>query len=353
MIKLCKRLFQLMGALVTAALLFILYLTITEYRPEDRSLAAVSDTAPSRVLSGSQVRLMSWNIGHGGLGNQSDFFMDGGTMVNPPSQEDVLKNMEATARYLGETPADFYLIQELDRDSSRTDRVDQAAYYEEQIGLPWAYGPNYRCFFVPYPWPPLGRMDSGVATFSAYEPVKDPIRISLPCPFNWPVRIANTKRCVLVNTYDLEDTDKKLVVVNLHLEAYDDGEGKIAQTRKLLEILEGEYEKGNYVIAGGDFNQSLPGSLERYPHQGGDLWEPGALENDILPEGWQFAYDPSVPTCRSLDKPYDSSNPNHQFYVLDGFLLSPNVQPTLVETQDLGFVNSDHNPVILEARLLP
>ncbi len=352
MIKRCKRLFQLVGALVAAAALFVLYLTVTEYRPEERTLAAVSDTAPGQAFSGPQVRIMSWNTGYAGLGSQADFFMDGGTMVNPPSQEDVLHNMEAIARHLRETPADFYLMQELDRSSSRTDRVDQAAYYEEQTGLPWAYGPNYRCFFVPYPWPPLGGMDSGVATFSSYEPAKDPIRVSLPCPFSWPERIANMKRCVLVNTYDLEGTQKKLVVVNLHLEAYDDGEGKIAQTRKLFELLEGEYEKGNYVIAGGDFNQTLPGSLERYPYQGGDLWQPGTLEQDILPEGWQFAYDPSVPTCRSLDRPYDGSQA-HQFYVLDGFLLSPNVQPILVETQDLGFVNSDHNPVILEARLLP
>ena len=32
----------------------------------------------------------------------------------------------------------------------------------------------------------------------------------------------------------IEGTDRELVLVNLHLEAYDDGEGKIAQTRQLL-----------------------------------------------------------------------------------------------------------------------
>lgn len=353
MIKFFKRILSFLGILVAAALLFVLCLTLTEYRPEDRSLAEISTTSPQQVFSGQQVRLLSWNTGYAGLGEQSDFFMDGGKMVDPPSQDNVQENMKAIGDYLSGTDADFYLLQELDRSSSRTDRVDQAAYYEEQTGLPWSYGANYRCFFVPYPFPPLGKMDSGIATFSPYQTAKDPIRLSLPCPFTWPIRVANMKRCVLMNTYDLEGTDKKLVVVNLHLEAYDDGEGKIAQTKKLFEILEGEYEKGNYVIAGGDFNQTLPGSLENYPHQGGDLWKPGHLENDILPEGWQFVYDSSVPTCRSLDKPYDRSNPNHQFYVLDGFLVSPNVQPTLVETQDLGFVNSDHNPVRMEANLLP
>lgn len=55
------------------------------------------------------------------------------------------------------------------------------------------------------------------------------------------------------------------MLVNLHLEAYDDGEGKIAQTKQLREFIQSEYEKGNYVIAGGDLNQVFPGSLERLP----------------------------------------------------------------------------------------
>ena len=43
------------------------------------------------------------------------------------------------------------------------------------------------------------------------------------------------------------------MVFNLHLEAYDNGEGKIAQSKKLADVLSQEYAKGNYVIAGGDF----------------------------------------------------------------------------------------------------
>ena len=56
------------------------------------------------------------------------------------------------------------------------------------------------------------------------------------------------------------------MLVNLHLEAYDSGEGKIAQTKLLVEFLEQEYAKGNYVIAGGDFNQTFSREdMEQYP----------------------------------------------------------------------------------------
>ena len=77
---------------------------------------------------------------------------------------------------------------------------------------------------------------------------------------------------------------------------------------------------------------------------------PGVLEESSLPEGWQFAYDSSVGTCRLLDRPFDGTN---QLYVIDGFILSPNVQLQAVETVDLQFENADHNPVRLNVTLKP
>ena len=136
--------------------------------------------------------------------------------------------------------------------------------------------------------------------------------------------------------------------MNLHLEAYDDGEGKLAQTRQLNEFIQAEYEKGNYVIAGGDFNQIFPGSLEVYPNTHPELWEPGVLTEDMLPVGWSYAYDLRVPSCRLLNRPYDPEDTeNTQHYVIDGFILSPNVTLESVETLDEGFIASDHNPVLL------
>ena len=70
------------------------------------------------------------------------------------------------------------------------------------------------------------------------------------------------------------------------------------------EILEEEYEKENYVIAGGDFNQVFPDSLTIYPIKNPELWEPGVLQKEYLPAGWSFAYDTSTPSCRLLNQPY-------------------------------------------------
>jgi hypothetical protein len=51
--------------------------------------------------------------------------------------------------------------------------------------------------------------------------------------------------------------------------------------------------------------------------------------------------------------PYDPGNPDTQYYVIDGFIVSPNVQVDSVETVDAGFEFSDHNPVMLHVTLLP
>ena len=55
-----------------------------------------------------------------------------------------------------------------------------------------------------------------------------------------------------------------------------------------------------------------------------------------------------MPTCRLLNQPYDPSDvENTQYYVIDGYLISPNLNVERVETLDEGFAFSDHNPVLL------
>ena len=197
----------------------------------------------------------------------------------------------------------------------------------------------------------MGKINSGLFTTTNYA-ITDAERIALPCPFSWPLSTANLKRCLLVTRLPVEGRENELVLVNLHLEAYDDGEGKIAQTKQLMGLLEEEYKKGNYVIAGGDFNQIFPGGLDVWPNTHPELWSPGILEGSSLPEGFGYAYDLRVPSCRLLNQPYDPSDlENTQYYSIDGFIVSPNVDVSSVEVLDLGFANSDHNPVSMTVTL--
>lgn len=352
------RVFAVIGKLLLGVLLAVMvlaaglvgYLTVTEYNPAHAELAERGANNTLGKLTKTNLRLVTFNTGFGGLGEDADFFMDGGEGVNPTSQEIVERNMIGIEEILSEQNADILLLQEVDTDSKRSFHLNQWLQYEYDLeDYETRFAMNYSCDYVPYPLNDrIGEVHSGIATYSRFD-ISSATRYSLPCPFSWPTRVANLKRCMLVTRIPIENKEQELVIVNFHLEAYDDGEGRTEQFEQLMEFIQAEYEKGNYVIAGGDYNQALPDTLERYPMKATSEWEPGVLEE--LPEGWQYAYDESVPTCRLLNQPYQPSSDKTQYYVIDGFIVSPNVSVDRVETLDEGFVYSDHNPVVLDITL--
>ncbi len=340
----------LLGAVLVAAVGLFTYLTITEFRPEPEEAVTVEQNL-QQPMDQDSFTVLSWNVGYCALGEESDFFMDGGEMVRPDSKDWVSKNFAGVRGFLSGRDPDFTLLQEVDSGSKRSYGLDEVAALEEKLSRPAAYALNFSCNYVPYPFPTIGKVRSGLLTFSRYG-ISEATRISLPCPFSWPVSMANLKRCLLVSRVPLEGSDKELVLVNLHLEAYDDGEGKLAQSQQLRDFLAAEYEKGNYVVAGGDWNQVFPNSEERWPNTHQELWTPGYLDETELSGGWRYVWDDSVPTCRLLNQPYDPADlENTQYYVIDGFMVSPNLRVEQVETLDESFAFSDHNPVLLTLSL--
>lgn len=346
-----KKIFKCAAILLFAVIILaaglVAYLSATEYRPAETQ-AAERTVLNEGKAAGMELMVCTWNLGYGGLGKESDFFMDGGSMVAPPSAETVEKNLTGIEKYMAENPADVWLLQEVDVGSARSEDMDQFERLRSAFGHSGAFAYNYKCDFVPFPLPPIGRVQSGLAVQTGLKLNGEGQRVSLYCPYSWPVRAANLKRCLLVTRIPVEDTDNELVMIDLHMEAYESGEGRIIQTRQLVELMEAEYKKGNYVIAGGDFNQSFPGTLEAYPIKDQGSWTPGVLQEESLSSGWRYAYDGSTATCRLLDAPLSEQT---QLYVIDGFILSPNVELREIHTVDLGFEYSDHNPVRISVTL--
>jgi endonuclease/exonuclease/phosphatase family metal-dependent hydrolase len=364
------------GAVIVLAGAFFGFLTITEYRPgeiERLKTAYHTGTTPSLtdagkppvVLTSPSVgvpfSLLSWNIGYASLDESQDFFMDGGKNVRPASNENVRRNLAGIGEFISEAACEVVLLQEVDIASRRSYYVDQAAYLAEHFSEGEApaggacssvFAHNFRCLVVPIPFPEsIGRVSSGLLTLNRFE-TAEALRLRLPNPFSWPVRIANLKRCLLVSRIPLANSGAELVLVNLHLEAYDSSGGREAQTQMMLDFLYKEYAKGNYCIAGGDFNQSFPGiDPERFAVKNRDYFIPGTLSPSLLAEGWHYAADIQTPSSRLLNEPYSANSDNTQLYVIDGFLLSPNVEVLSAETFDLGFKHSDHNPVKIRAVL--
>ena len=333
------------GILLVLVLLtvgFLGYITMVEYRPDQVEKLELPENKEETSIE-DEFTLLTYNVGYGALNKTADFFMDGGKSVQPESKQFIEKNMDGIQNILNKNNADAFFIQEVDLNSKRSYKINEKEYLEKETGKNGIFAYNFNSKIVPYPWPMIGHVESGLLTMTNKE-VDDAVRISLPESFTWPTKTCNLKRCLMKTYLPLEGTDKQLVLVNFHLEAYDSGEGKIAQSKMLAEILEEEYAKGNYVIAGGDFNQTFEG-VDKYPIFDDENWKPGVISENSLPEGFKFAIDDSYPTCRLLNAPYTGSYKTSQVYVLDGFIVSPNINVKEVKVIDTDFEYTDHQPV--------
>lgn len=337
-------------ALAAAGLL--VFYTVTEYKPKKIETLKVEGKGEKVLKENETITVLTYNIGYGCNSAENDFFMDGGTMVMPESVDIVHRNIDGIVETVKRAGADVVFLQEADVDSKRSFRTNQVEDICSQLDMNSAYSRNFYCKYVPYPIPyTIGAVDSGVITLSRF-PVESAQRYNLPTPFKWPVRTCQLKRGLLVERVPVENTGKELVLINLHLDAYDDGSGRKAQTQVLTDLLTEEYEKGNYCIAGGDFNQYFPmADNSKYPVISEEFYVPAMLEEGILPDTWTWAIDDSIPTARLLNEPYNPDNPNTQFYVIDGFILSPNIELMEITTMDEQFRWSDHNPVFMEVLL--
>ena len=346
--KVLKFLLCLILLLILLLALALGVFSIAEYRPASVESIVPQQQAEAVIEAGKPMTIVSWNCGYGALGDNADFFMDGGTSVYTADQERVNTNLSGIRDTLLNLKPDLLVLQEVDINSARSYGTDERATLREALpGAGEAFAFNFNAFFVPYPLPPIGHVESGLYTLSAFQP-RSADRISLPVPFSWPIRLFNLKRCLLVSRFPVSNSDRELVLVNLHLEAYDDGEGKEAQTRQLTALMQEEYAKGNYVIAGGDFNQRFTNiDQSAWPVYEG-MWQPGEIDPAAFGDSFTLLMDNAVPTCRSLDRPLAGADKaGFQFYLIDGFIVSANVKAESVETIDCGFVYSDHNPVRL------
>ena len=345
--KILKVIAFVLLALVLVVAVALGVFTVAEYRPADTETVIASRETEAVLEPGKLMTIVSWNCGYGALGDNADFFMDGGSSVYTADRERVSSNLEGIREKLSALSPDLIILQEVDINSSRSYGTDERTVLAKAApaGASEAFAYNFNALYVPYPLPPIGHVESGLYTLSAAQP-RTAERISLPVPFSWPIRLVNLKRCLLVSRYPVKGADRELVLINLHLEAYDSGEGKEAQTRQLVSFMKEEYAKGNYVIAGGDFNQRFTNiDQSAYPVYDG-MWQPGEISAEAFGSDFTLLMDNSVPTCRSLDKAWaGASAEGFQFYLIDGFIVSANVTPDAVETLDFNFACSDHNPV--------
>ena len=222
------------------------------WKPAERERpAAVGQARVAR--RGETLTFLSWNIQYCGS-RKRRFFYDGRPAVHVPAP-DVRTSLATVAARVRE--ADVALLQEVDRDSDRTGRVDEMA----ALGAPTSVSTPYHRGWIPYPWPPLRFVDLHLAIASKVR-VEAPERIALPA-MNEPRwrRIFNLRRCILAARIPVEGGTALHIAVT-HLSAFTSGDDTLTRQVAIVRAWMDERERrGERWLLAGDFNALPPGAV--------------------------------------------------------------------------------------------
>lgn len=281
-------------------------LTGLVHRPvEHEAIPVVTHGSTTPLRPGVPFTVLSWNIQYAGT-RRRKFFYDGGDAVHvlPEDHELGLEGIAAQLRSVG---ADIVLLQEVDRDSDRTGRVDQLSELLERAPYPsFVSAPCHRSRFVPAPGrEPLGRVEMHVALLARAR-LRSATRIQLPLlrEPRWR-RAFNLKRCLLTAQLPILGWDRPLHVAVTHLAAFSRGDGTLArQVAVLAGWMEDRERAGDPFVLGGDLNLLPPGDNPR--RLGADAVEYGDQPNPITA---------LIPRFRSVIAPEQLCDPRNATYL--------------------------------------
>lgn len=352
-----KILLGVIALLLAVIVGYLIYVFAAYYRVEDNQVLPVvsmNGADHGEPASGELYRIASYNIGFGAYSNDYSFFMDGGKESRARSPEAVNENVSGAMDTVSAIAPQFLLLQEVDVDGTRSwhineleDLIDNKA---SGLFVNRTFAQNYDSPYLFWPLlEPHGANRAGQVTCSAF-PIASAIRRQLPIEDGF-MKLVDCDRCYSVQRIPMADGERELVLYNLHLSAYT-SDGVIAeeQLKMLFADMLSEYEKGNYAIAGGDFNKDLLGnSPDVFGVSGPAYTWAQPIPVSLVPEGLSiiapFDEENPVASCRNADRPY---GPDNYRVTVDGFIVSANVEVRRARVWETGFRWSDHNPVYMD-----
>lgn len=326
-----------------AVIAVIAIISIGNRMRKEVTIEAIGDTAALGAPGGDAITVTTWNLGYGGLGAESDFKTDGGKNYLPPSRAAVDKNITGIVSELQSAAADVVILQEVARASLLTRGGDLVSAVGGALaGRDNAFSADFLVRFLPSSLSP----QHGLFSSAALAGVRREI---VPMPLEPQFLFGISRRLYHLHVLRFPFDGGEWTIINLHLSAFDEGANvRAEQLRAAFQFAQSEYEAGRHVVMGGDWNLEFarPGrpttTEEEY------LFWVHPFPQNALPQGWRIAIDETTPSVRTNERPY-VKNENYTT-IIDGFVVSPNVETVSVSTHDLDFQSSDHQPVTAKFR---
>jgi endonuclease/exonuclease/phosphatase family metal-dependent hydrolase len=294
------------------------------------------------LVAGQPFTVLSWNLQYG-ASRRHRFFYDGGEAVHVPA-EDVAWTVAAIQRVIREVDPDLALLQEVDRDSTRTGRIDQLpAYVEAARATCTAATPYHKSPFVPTPSHQLlGRVDMELANL-ARGPMLHASRLALPLLAEPRYRrVFNLKRAVLVTEVPVQGWEHPLAIANTHLSAFSFGDGTMQKQVALLREWIAARPEGQPWILAGDFNLLPPGFDKARLQVERDLYADQDNPIDALLPSQKEALGDQLDPAHRTYLPFGTTEPDRKIdYLFYGGPLRVEEARVLSQHNDI----SDHLPI--------
>ena len=83
---------------------FLIFESVTALKVKDTETMEIAGNVSKKVNDGQEIRMLTWNIGYGGLDEKQDCYFDGGTGVDAESLEAVQTNVNAIQSKINVSP---------------------------------------------------------------------------------------------------------------------------------------------------------------------------------------------------------------------------------------------------------
>ncbi len=216
--------------------------------------------------------ILSWNIRFG-IG-RLPFFGDSCGDRTVMTEKEVLNALELIAAEIDVIDPDIILFQEVDRESKRTQYIDQVQWLLDHTDMNYAaYASMWQAQTIPSDG--IGRIDAGNVVMTRHE-IESAERIQLPLRTDQDAltKMFYLRRNILKAKIAIPDQDS-FYAVSVHATAFATDDTKQKHIDKFKEVLDEMAAAGDVFVAGGDLNSVPPGGET-------DYCDEDACEDDVF-----------------------------------------------------------------------
>jgi endonuclease/exonuclease/phosphatase family metal-dependent hydrolase len=329
----------ILGLLGIAIFIFLAWSSFPWSLSERQFVGEIRNVEPEGSVNNedypSVIKIQTWNLGYL-YGEGSD-----GPLYTPKNKSFYEQKLNQLVDEIKSGSPDIVCLQEVDFESQRSFDINQAQYLAAKANYPYfAQAVGWESQYIPFPYWPLernfGRVKSGGAVLSKY-PITTHLVTLLKKPLSqpWWYNLFYPHR--YLQQLEILLGEKKIKVINLHLEAYDKMDRQ-NQIKHLVEII--KTEKIDFVA--GDFNMLPASATKRSKFQSNkDEYENDLSFDEMIKSGLSEVIPDAI---YALDEnayfTFPSSRPERR---LDYIFFNPTFK--MIKAEVLPSALSDHLPL--------